>query len=45
LDRNLSYGKINYIKFDPDKDADKINELLENPFLMQRLMKAMNRRM
>lgn len=45
LDRNLSYGKINYIKFDPEKDISKINELLENPFLMQRLMRAMNRRM
>lgn len=42
-DKNLYYSKIKYTKIDPGSSQEK--EILENPFLMQRLLRAMNRRM
>lgn len=43
-DKKLSRMKW-YTKLDPETDADEIHEIMKNPFLMQRLVRAMNRRM
>jgi len=43
-DKKLSTMKW-YTKLDPETDADEIHEIMKNPFLMQRLVRAMNRRM
>lgn len=43
-ERKLSTIKW-YRKLDPETNADEIHEILKNPFLMQRLVRAMNRRM
>ncbi len=43
-ERKLSTIKW-YTKLDPKIDADEIHEIMKNPFLMQRLIRAMNRRM
>ena len=43
-EKNLSTIKW-YTKLDPETNASEIHELLKNPFLMQRLVRAMNRRM
>jgi hypothetical protein len=34
-----------YTKLDRNTDIDQIHEIMKNPFLMQRLVRAMNRRM